>query len=143
VKAGNDLRMHLSISQLSDLTGRDRRTIAKNLDGIHYTPGERGAFLYESTEALPLVYAVDNLEAARARQAMSQASLNAVREEEMRKQRIPLSIVRDTVDEVFQAIGSTLKAAKNKKLTTERINELFDKWRDLPAKLQWQNENKK
>jgi hypothetical protein len=135
--------MHLSISQLSDLTGRDRRTIAKNLEGIHYTPGERGAFLYESTDALPLVYAVDNLEAARARQAMSQASLNTVREEDMRKQRIPLSIVRDTVDEVFQAIGSTLKAAKNKKLTTDRINELFDKWRDLPARLQWQNENKK
>jgi hypothetical protein len=27
--------------------------------------GERGAMLYESIDALPLVYAVDNLEAAR------------------------------------------------------------------------------
>jgi hypothetical protein len=56
-----------------------------------------------------------------------------VREEDLRKQRIP--IVLDTMDEVFQAIGSTLKAANGKKLTAERINELFEKWRDLPAKL--------
>ena len=34
-----------------------------------HVAGERGAMLYESTEALPLVYAVDNLEAARAEQA--------------------------------------------------------------------------
>ena len=33
--------MDLSISQLSALTGRDRRTIAKNLKGVHYKPGER------------------------------------------------------------------------------------------------------
>ena len=33
--------MHLSISQLSELTGRDRRTIAKQLKDLHYTAGER------------------------------------------------------------------------------------------------------
>jgi hypothetical protein len=59
---------HLSISQISDLTGRDRRTVAKQLKDLHYTAGERGTFLYESTEALPLVYTVDNSEAARAAQ---------------------------------------------------------------------------
>ena len=52
-------------------------------------------------------------------------SLNAVREEDLRKQRIPIQIVLDTMDEVFQSIGSTIKAAKGKTLTTERINELF------------------
>ena len=57
--------MHLSISQISDLTGRNRRTVAKQLKDLHYTAGERGTFLYESTEVLPLVYAVDNSEAAR------------------------------------------------------------------------------
>jgi hypothetical protein len=127
--------MHLSISQLSELTGRDRRTVAGKLADVPHTAGEPGAMLYESSEALPLIYAVDNLEAARAAQARSQASLNAVREEDLRKQRIP--IVLDTMDEVFQAIGSTLKAANGKKLTAERINELFEKWRDLPAKLKW------
>ena len=50
-----------------------------------------------------------------------------MREEDLRKQRIPIQIVLDTTDEVFQVIGSTLKAAKGKKLTAERINELFEK----------------
>ena len=129
--------MHLSISQLSDLTGRDRPRSPNRLKDLPYTAGERGAMLYKSSEALPLIFAVDNLEAARAAQARSQASLNAVREEDLRKQRIPIQIVLDTMDEVFQAIGSTLKAAKGTKLTAERINELFEKWRDLPAKLKW------
>jgi chromosome segregation and condensation protein ScpB len=57
VKGANDL----SISQLSDLTGRDRRRIAKQLKDLQYTAGERGAMLNESAEALPLVYAKDNL----------------------------------------------------------------------------------
>ena len=87
--------MHLSISQLSELTGRDRRTVAKQLSDLKHTPGERGATLYESTQALPLVYAVDNLEAARAAQVRTQASLNAVREEDLRKQRIPIQIMPD------------------------------------------------
>ena len=58
-----------------------------------FTPGDKGAHLYESRDALPLIFAVDNLEAARAAQARSQASLNAVREEDLRKQRIPIQIV--------------------------------------------------
>ncbi len=129
--------MQLSISQLSELTGRERRTVSNKLADVQHTPGDKGAMLYESTVALPLIYAVDNLEAARAAQARSQASLNALREEDMRKQRVPLQVALDAIDEVFQAIGSTLKAAKGKKLTADKINELFDKWRGLPAKLKW------
>ncbi|PYI81223.1 MAG: hypothetical protein DMF05_03630 [Verrucomicrobia bacterium] len=73
MKVQNDLSMHLSISQLSELTGRDRRTIAKQLSDVPHVAGQRGAMLYESTEALPLVYAVDNLEGARAEEAGSAA----------------------------------------------------------------------
>ena len=129
--------MHLSISQLSELTGRDRRTVAGKLADVPHTAGERGAMLYESSEALPLIYAVDNLDAARAAQARSQASLNAVREEDLRKQRIPLQLALDTMDEVFQSIAATIKASKGKTLTIELINELFDKFRSVPAKLNW------
>jgi len=132
--------MLLSINQLWELTGRDRKTITKRLEGLRFTAGEKSAHLYESTEAMPLIYAVDNLEAARAKQALSQASLNAVREEDLRKQRIPRQVVLDAIDEKFQAIGSTLKAAKNKKLTPSLINELFDKFRIDPAK--WQTSAK-
>jgi hypothetical protein len=129
--------MLLSINQLSELTGRDRRTITKQLEDLHFVDGEKGAHLYESSEALPLIYAVDNLEAARAKQALSQASINAAREEDLRKQRIPIRIALDSADEVYQSIGSTLKAAKGKKLTNELINKLFDKFRAAPAKLKW------
>src|SRR5437764_786919 len=127
-------RMLKSVNQLSELTGRDRRTVKKQLEELHFVLGEKGAHLYESSEALPLIYAVDNLEAARAKQALSQASLNALREEDLRKQRIPIQEVEDAMDESFQAIGSTLKAAKNKKLTPKLINERFDKFRTAPTK---------
>ena len=85
--------MLLSINQLREITGRDRKTITKKLENLSFMPGEKSAHLYESTQALPLVYSVDNLEAARAKQALSQASLNAVREEDLRKQRIPIQII--------------------------------------------------
>jgi hypothetical protein len=91
--------MLLSVNQISELTGRDRHGIPKRLENLWFTPGDKGAHLYESREALPLIYAVANLEAARAR---SQASLKAVREEDLRKQRIPIQIVRDVLDETFQ-----------------------------------------
>ncbi len=129
--------MQLSISQLSELTGRERRTVANKLADVPHTPGDKNAMLYESAEALPLIYAVDNLENARAAQARSQASLNALREEDMRKQRIPLKVALGAIDEAFQSIGATLKAAKGKKLTAERINELLSKWHNLPASLKW------
>ena len=113
--------MLLSVNQLSELTGRDRHGIPKRLENLSFTPGEKSAHLYESTEALPAIYAVDNLEAARAKQALSQASLNALREEDLRKQRIPIQIAADANDQALQAFAATLKAAKNKKLTPERI----------------------
>ena len=129
--------MLLSINQLSDLTEFDRRTITKSLEDLHFVDGEKGAYLYESSEALPLIYKVDGLEAARAKQALSQASLNAVREEDLRKQRIPIQIALDVIDEVFQSIAATLKAAKGKTLTPKLINNLFDKFRAIPARLKW------
>src|SRR5205814_7535253 len=117
--------MLLSINQLSELTGRDRRTITKQLEDLHFVDGEKGAHLYESKEALPLIYAVDNLEAARAKQALSQASLNAVREEDLRKQRIPIQIALDANDQALQSFAATLKASERKKLTPILINELL------------------
>ena len=49
MKVQNDLSMHLSISQLSELTGRDRRRIAKQLKDLQYTAGEWDAMLYGTT----------------------------------------------------------------------------------------------
>ena len=60
----------MSINQLWEIR-RDRKTITKKLENLTFTPGEKSAHLYESIEALPLLYAVDNSEAARAKQGPS------------------------------------------------------------------------
>jgi len=122
-----------SINQLSELTGRDRRTITKQLEGLPSIDGPKGAYLYDSTEALPLIYHVGNLEAARAKQALSQASLNAVKEEELRKQRVPRQLALDEMDALFQAIGAILKTTKE--LSASRVSEIFDKFRAVQRKI--------
>ena len=127
--------MKLPILKFTELTGVHRDTISKRLADLPFEAGLKGAHLYESTEALPLIYASDNLESARAKQALSQASLDAVREENLRKERIPIQIVLDTMDEIFQAIGATLKNCKE--LSPARVNELFAKFREAPKKLKW------
>src|SRR5205809_4297167 len=127
--------MLLSINKLSELTGRDRRTIKKQLQDLRFVDGEKGAHLYESSEAFPLIYRVDNLESARAKQALSQASLNAIREENLRKEHVPLQLVLDEMDSLFQAMGAILRNVKE--LSPSRINEIFDKFRAVPAKLKW------
>jgi hypothetical protein len=131
--------MLLSINQLFELTGRDRKTIKQKLEGVSFSNGEKSAHLYNSREVLPLIYAADNLEAARAAQARSQASLNAYREEVLRKTRIPIEIVEEVMDETFQSIGATLKAeaAKGRPLSRKIVNDLFDKFRAAPRKLKW------
>ena len=126
-------RMLKSVNQLSELTGRDRRTVKKQLEELHFVLGEKSAHLYESSEALPLIYRVDNLESARAKQALSQASLNAIKEENLRKERVPLQLALDEMDSLFQAMGAILK--NTKELSPSRINEIFDKFRAIPARL--------
>jgi len=129
--------MLVSIKRLSELTGRHRQTIAKNLVNLLPVDGEKDAKLYDSRQAFPLIYAIDNLEAARAEQARSQAALNKVREETLRKQRIPLDLVTSILDQTLQAMAATLKAAKDKVLTIELINQIFEDFRAIPAKLKW------
>jgi hypothetical protein len=129
--------MKLPISKLSELTGIHRDTISKRLADLPFEAGKKGAKLYSSKDALAEIYKTDSLEAARAKQALSQASLNKVREEDLRKQRIPILVVTDVMDECFQYTAATLKAAKNKVLTTKLINEIFEKFRNAPAEMKW------
>ena len=48
--------MMLSISQLADLTGCARKTVKVRCEHLKPVQGERNATLYESKEALPLIY---------------------------------------------------------------------------------------
>ena len=131
--------LKLPISKLSELTGVHRDSISKRLANLPFSAGKKGAKLYSSADALAAIYKTDSLDAARAEQARSAAQLNALRAEEIRKTRIPIQIVLDTIDEVFQAIAAILKseAARGAPLSTTRVNEIFDKFRCIPAKLKW------
>ena len=129
--------MKLPISKIAELTGIHRDTISKRLADLRFEAGKKGAKLYSSEDALAAIYKTDSLEAARAEQARTAAQLNAIRAEDLRKTRIPIAIVLQVHDEILQAIVATLKAAEGKLLSKELINDIFDKFRSIPAKLKW------
>ena len=124
--------MKLPILKISELTGTHRDTISKRLADLPFEAGKKGAKLYSSEEALAAIYKTDSLEAARAEQARTAAQLNAIRADVLRKTRIPIAIVLEALDETFQAIAATLKAAEGKLLSRELINDIFDKFRSMP-----------
>ena len=124
--------MKLPISKIAELTGVHRDTISKRLADLPFEAGKKGAKLYSSEEALAAIYKTDSLEAARAEQARTAAQLNAIRADVLRKTRIPIAIVLEALDETFQAIAATLKAAEGKLLSKELINDIFDKFRSIP-----------
>ena len=129
--------MKLPISKISELTGIHRDTISKRLADLPFEAGKKGAKLYSSENALAAIYKTDSLEAARAEQARTAAQLNAIRADVLRKTRIPIEIVLQVNDEIAQATATTLKAARGKFLTQELINDIFDRFRSIPAKLKW------
>ncbi len=129
--------MKLPISKISELTGIHHDTISKRLADLPLEAGKKGAKLYSSEDALAAIYKTDSLEAARAEQARTAAQLNAIRADVLRKTRIPIAIVLQVHDEIAQVTAATLKAAKGKLLTAELINDIFDKFRSIPAKLKW------
>jgi hypothetical protein len=129
--------MKLPILKIAELTGVHRDTISKRLADLPFEAGKKGAKLYSSEDALAAIYKTDSLEAARAEQARTAAQLNAIRADVLRKTRIPIEIVLQVHDEILQAIAATLKAAEGKLLSRELINDIFDKFRSIPAKLKW------
>jgi DNA-binding Lrp family transcriptional regulator len=129
--------MKLPILKIAELTGVHRDTISRRLADLPFEAGKKGAKLYCSEDALAAIYKTDSLEAARAEQARSAAQLNTIRADVLRKTRIPLAIVTQVYDEVLQATAAILKAAEGKLLSRELINDIFDKFRSIPAKLKW------
>src|SRR5437868_14174208 len=129
--------MKLPILKIAELTGVHRDTISMRLADLPFEAGKKGAKLYSSQDALAANYKTVSLQAARAEQARTAAQLNAIRAEDLRKTRIPIGIVLQVLDEILQAIAATLKAAEGKLLSKELINDIFDKFRSIPAKLKW------
>jgi hypothetical protein len=128
----------LTLRELEMLTGKHHKFLRELLQHVPFVRGPNRSHLYESTQALPAIYAgARSLEEARIKQAEAAARLNEIRAEELAKKRIPIEIVRDTLDQTLQAMSATLKASKDKVLTMELINNIFADFRAIPAKLNW------
>lgn len=131
----------MSVNQLAALTGKDRRTITERLKELPFEPGPKKAHLYKPDIALAAIYAANadgtSLEAARTRQAVSQAVLNERRCEELARTRIPIEIVSGIWNAALSSFGATLKAARGKVLSAEKINELLDIMRKAKLPTTW------
>lgn len=135
----------LSINQLSELTGKDRRTVKTRLGGLKSTEGPKSAQLYESKDALEAIYFgkpgdseefVSTPEALR-RKTIAQEKEIVQNMEIKSKQRIPIEVCDRVDDEVYQSVAGILKSRKGKKLDEDTINEIFGLFREIPDKRKW------
>lgn len=100
--------MQVSITELHNLTGQDRRRITKALANLDSKPGKKGAKLYESTDAIPLLYLAEegsvlDPQKERARLTHHQANIAALEEKELEGELVRRSAV---VAEVSEAIAN-------------------------------------
>lgn len=125
--------MQVSQNQLSELTGRDRKTIRRLLSHLEPIPGPHKAKLYESQVALETVYYGSNGHGEFITTAEATRRLTIAKEREIvldmeikRGSRIPLSDVAQSTNEIFQMFAGTLKANRDKVMSEATINEIFE-----------------
>jgi hypothetical protein len=132
--------MDLSISYLSDITGHDRKTIARRLESLTPTEGAKGAKLYESGKALELIYGVranrQSVDEAKREDYIQRAALSKARREVLDRTRIPIEIPLQATEQALQAIVNTLKFSVGKVLTVELVNAMLADFRAIPDELE-------
>ena len=112
--------MKLSITELHNLTGLDRRRIRAALVDLESTPGKKGALLFESREALPLLFIFpgegDNLDLTqeRARLAHHQANKAALEERKLKGELIAVEEVAEIVGKDYGNVRARLLAIPSK-----------------------------
>ena len=138
-----DLR-RLNIHELAKLTGKERKTIQKKLQGVPYEAGTQSQKRYESKVALEIIYVGATEDAAGATLTSAEASrqLTIARKEQIdlemevtRKQRIPLDVL-DTINETaFSNVVGMLKAHEGKLLTASAIGDMLGELREIGARV--------
>ena len=122
--------------ELSELTGKDRKTVRRLLSHLNPAIGPHKAKLYDSRLALETLYLGRNgSEFVTPAEAVRRLTIAKEKEivldmEIKRGSRIPLEDVLAADREIFQMFTATLKANHNKLLTQEVINEIFDALRN-------------
>ncbi len=97
--------MLVNIDHIVDLTGSTRRTVVKRCINLTRVAGEGRSILYESKDALPLMFGVGlknsdkvTLESERTRLASAQATKTELEVEVIKENLIPANQVREVVD---------------------------------------------
>ena len=129
----------VSANWLSRHTGKDWRTIKKRIDKLaHDNSGK-----VDSATALEAIYcglAKENGGFISTPEAVRQLTIAKKSEIDLemeikRGDRIPIADCLAVDNEVFQAIAGTIKANRNKQLSEEVTNEIFDNLRDWAGRL--------
>ena len=100
-----------SLNSLSELTGFDRRTIKRKISAMEFVKEGR-SYLYDSVEALPLLYSRDgsvyDIDQERARLLFHQANIAALDEQIKEKNLIPSDVVTDRWQSIFANVRARL-----------------------------------
>jgi hypothetical protein len=112
--------------------GPDRRTLAKRLADESIEPGADGR--YSTRDICTAIFTSNSPRDAKDRQ---HAELLKVQTENARRERIPIVLALAVWDSVLQSAAATLKAAKGKLLTAEKINEIMIPMRSAELPKSW------
>lgn len=99
-----------SISQLAKLTGLDRATVVKRLEGVPHAEGAKGAKTYRLAAALPPLIKGQSsaYDEAELRKMEAEADLKEHKLAVEQQQYVPVKDVRDYATRLFQGIHRAL-----------------------------------
>lgn len=113
--------MLINIDHIADLTGSTRRTILKRLQDLPRKAGTGRSILYESRDALPVMYGVGvpktgkkTLESERTRLASAQAEKTELEVDVIKGSLIPSSHVKLVVDTMVSAFRAKMLSLPSK-----------------------------
>lgn len=111
----------MSVSQLADITRKDRKTISKRLVDLAAEAGAKGAKLYDSAEALPLIYASDSTDDISKALQQEELGIERAKREKLeievgrlRGEMLPIDLVAKTVEREYNFIRSNFRSIPSK-----------------------------
>ena len=119
--------MLVNIDHIADLTGSTRRTVLKRCQDLTTTKGVGRAVLFESKDALPLMYGIggglsnankSSLEVERTRLASAQAEKTELEVEVIKGNLIPADQAQAVVDNMISAFRARLMSLPTKAAPT-------------------------
>lgn len=117
--------MLINIDHIADLTGSTRRTVVKRCQDLERKPGKGREILYESREALPVMFGLSTdgtsvlegkslLDQARTRLASAQANKTELEVDVIKGNLIPAELVKEAVDNMISAFRSRMLSIPTK-----------------------------